>query len=49
MHVSCAEVGSDEHNSNMAIDLIESNLKPPHGVRWEQWKHWQNEAMTTGR
>ena len=31
------------------VCLTESNLKPPRGVGWKQWKHWRIEAMATGR
>ena len=29
--------------------LTESNLKPPRGVGWKQWKHQKIKAMATGR
>ena len=31
------------------LSLTESNLKPPRGVGWEQWKHLRIEAMANGR
>ena len=33
----------------LSISLTESNLKPPRGVGWKQWKHWRIEVMATGR
>ena len=37
------------HASYHANSLTESNLKPPRGVGWKQWKHWRIEAMATSR